>query len=179
MRAIFALSLVAALLPRVEAQENDPLSVIQRLNAAVKAGDVDATVALFADDAVIVNTRGKRTEGKSAIRAFWSSTISEGASGTPPTTATVAGDKVSWSKGVTNNFYLQLGVAPVTHVSEATVRDGKITRYAGYILHPEINRIEKACAAPQAAGILLFGSSCASYVQAARANTDATLAVPR
>jgi hypothetical protein len=181
-RTIFTLTLIAALLPRAEAQETDPLSVVQRLNAAVKAGDVEAAVALFADDAVIVNTRGRRTEGKAAIRAFWRATIAEGASApSTPTAAnsTIAGDKITRTRGVTTDYYRKLGVAPLTHGNEATVRDGKITRYFNYIPHAEIDRLEKACAAPQAAGLLIYGrESCAEYVQRARANTDAMLALP-
>ena len=158
------------------AAEGDPLTVVQRMIAAENAGNLEAVLALWDDDGTIVNTRGRRIKGKEAIRNFTSTNISRGNQHTLES-PTVAGDSVSWLHTDDTDFYRRLGVAPVNIVSRATVRDGRIVAYIGYFPHPEINRIGRACDAPQATGILLFGQPCTEFIRAVRAHTDQVLAV--
>ena len=52
-----------------------PLTVVEKFNAAWNAGDLEATLALLAPDAVFENTSpapdGERVTGREAIRAAW------------------------------------------------------------------------------------------------------------
>lgn len=62
MKIIAPLVLVLLLVPttKVPAQSNDPLSLLNALVAAEGSRDVEEATALYADDAVITNTRGRK-----------------------------------------------------------------------------------------------------------------------
>jgi hypothetical protein len=61
---VFALS---ALTDAAEGQNTDPRSVLKRYIEAQNAGELDAALALWADDGAIINTKGTqgRRQGKS------------------------------------------------------------------------------------------------------------------
>ena len=166
--------LLAVALPRTLAAQADPLGVLQRLIAAENAGDLDAVMALWADDAVLVNTRGRRVSGLEAIRNFERGNIKDGIQHTLAS-PTVAHDTVSWAFTDETDFYRRLGVSPVHIVARAQVRDSKVIAFTGYFPVAEIDRIEAACRAPQNADVRLFGQSCDEFITAARAHTKEVL----
>ena len=47
-----------------------PSAVLEAYTEAVKAGEIDAALALFTDDAVIVDPGGRRFPGKNSIRQY-------------------------------------------------------------------------------------------------------------
>jgi len=124
------------------APEPDPLSVVQALMDSQSAIDPDAALALFADDAVIVNATGDKFAGDDLWRFVQADTWANDrfAMESPR----VHGDKVVWTKSVTAGFYQHLGIAPVQFTFEATVLAGRITSINAHFPLREIARIEEA-----------------------------------
>src|SRR5262249_32248217 len=116
-----------------------PLAVVRTLAQAQTAADVDAALALFAGDAVIVNVAGMKFAGED-LRSFLAQDawINERFSLEEPR---VAGDKVTWTRSVTAPFYERLGIAPVQFAFEATVHGDKIKSIVAYLPPGEIARI--------------------------------------
>ena len=153
-----------------EPRTNDPKSVLQRFAAAMNAGDTNAALTLWAEEAAITNTRGRMIAGKERIRRFLQANITM-KQRLDPESVQVAGDKLIWNNQESNDSYRKLGVAPVQIVSEMIVRDGMIRAYVGYLPSTEIARIEQACAAPQGKEVLPNGEPCNEFIEKARAQT--------
>jgi ketosteroid isomerase-like protein len=148
--------------------EPDPFSVVQALMDAQSAIDPDAALALFADDAVIVNVTGDKFAGDDLRRFVQTDTWANDrfAMESPR----LHGDKVVWTKSVTAGFYQHLGIAPVQFAFEATVRAGRITSINAYFPPWEIARIEQACRA-RAIEPLIYGRPCSEFVRGIKAHT--------
>lgn len=58
----------------------DPVELHERVADAFHAGDVDALVELYEDDAVMVGDDGSTAEGRDAIREVWSGLVGFGGS---------------------------------------------------------------------------------------------------
>ena len=164
---VFALS---ALTYAVEGQNTDPRSVLKRYIETQNAGELDAALALWADDGVIINTRGRKVAGKENLRKFIQTNISRKIKQEPEAIQTV-GDKVTWINRESNESYRKLNVAPVQQNSEILVRDGKIISWVNYFASGEIARIEQACSTPQAQGVLLNDQPCSQFIEQAKAQT--------
>jgi uncharacterized protein (TIGR02246 family) len=108
-----------------EGQNSDPRSVLTRFVEAQNTGELDAALALWAEDGVIINTRGRTVAGKENLRKFIQTNISRKIKQEPQGIQTV-GDKVTWINRESNESYRKLNVAPVQQNSEILVRDGKI-----------------------------------------------------
>jgi hypothetical protein len=69
---VFAIGLATCFLSgsNLGAQGTDPLSTLKAVFAAQNAGEVAATLAFYADDAVLINTRGARFTGMESVRRF-------------------------------------------------------------------------------------------------------------
>lgn len=105
-----------------------PLSVVEALLAAENTHDVEAAVALFADDA-IVNLAVEVHHGKAEIRG-WQQALADGhfrmeMAGTPES----SGDRVMFANRLDLDMFLQMGLGTVDALSEAVVRNGKIVSY--------------------------------------------------
>jgi SnoaL-like protein len=151
-----------------EPQKLDPQSVLRRFTDAMNAGDTDAALTLWADDAVIINTRGRTITGRGSLRRFLQANITAKQQ-LDPESVQVVGDKMTWTNRETNDSYRKLNVAPVQIASEMIVRDGMIKSYVGYFPSSEIARIERACATPQGKDVLPNGEPCDRFVEQARA----------
>jgi uncharacterized protein (TIGR02246 family) len=165
--AVLALSVVTY---AAEAENIDPRSVLKRYIGAQNAGELDATLALWADDGVIINTRGRKIAGKENLRKFIQGNISRKIKQEPEAIQTV-GDKVTWINLEANESYRKLNVAPVQQNSEIIVRGGKIISWVNYFPSGEIARIEQACSTPQAQGVLLNDQPCSQFIEQAKAHT--------
>jgi hypothetical protein len=53
-----------------EEQNLDPASVLRRYMEAQNAGDLDTALALWAEDGVITNTRGRSVAGHESLNRF-------------------------------------------------------------------------------------------------------------
>lgn len=80
-----------------------------------------------------------------------------------------------WTNRESNESYRKLNVAPVQQNSEIVVRGGKIRSWVNYFPPSEIARIEHACAAPQAQGLLVNDQPCSQFVEQAKAQTTKVL----
>ena len=114
---------------RLHAQ-TDPASAIKAETDAMNAGDVDAAVAMFAEDAVFrVTPPPSGTTGvfagKQQLRAWFQQEVAEHihlmVGGLE-----VAGERVTWTATLELDTFRMLGVGPVAQRGEAVVREGKI-----------------------------------------------------
>jgi hypothetical protein len=167
MMVILGLAMVSQ---AVEVQPTDPPAVLQRYIDAQNAGDLEAALALWADDGVLTNTRGRTFTGKEALRRFIQGNITRNIRQEPESIDTV-GEKVTWINRESNDAYRRLKVAPVQQNSEIIVRDGHITSWVNYFPAEEIARIEQACATPEGQGVLLNDQPCSQFIEQAKAQT--------
>ncbi|HVK05207.1 MAG TPA: nuclear transport factor 2 family protein [Armatimonadaceae bacterium] len=123
----------------------DPISVINALLAAENAHDVDAAMALFAEDAVADLAVERRT-GHAEIRD-WQQSLADGhfhmeLRGEPE----VTGNTVRFPNRLDLDMFKNLGLGTVEAVSTAVVEDGKIKHYT-FALTPEyLTRLQAALA---------------------------------
>lgn len=133
----------------------DPASVLAAFEKTVGV-DVDAGLALMADDAVLsVNPppQGQPSTwtGKDKIREALTYAkgyhVKREVVGAPQ----VNGNKATDTVLTTNDFFLMIGVAPVQFTTEATIDNGKITSFVSNIVPSEGGRVAAAAKAFQAA----------------------------
>ncbi len=159
-----------------EGQNSDPRSVLKRHIEAQNAGELDAALALWADDGVIINTRGRKVAGKENLRKFIQTNISRKIKQEPEAIQTV-GDKVTWINRESNESYRKLNVAPVQQNSEILVRGSKIISWVNYFPSGEIARLEQACSTPPAQGVLINDQPCSQFIEQAKAQTASVIGV--
>lgn len=157
-----------------EGQTTDPQSVLQRFNDAQNAADVDAALAMWAEDGVRTNTRGRKMAGKEEIRKFIQGVVAAKIR-VETESLQVIGDKVMWNIRESNELYRKLGIAPVRIVVELLVQGGKIKSWVAYLPFSEIARIEEACAAPQGQGVLISGRPCSQMIEPLKAQTASVI----
>jgi limonene-1,2-epoxide hydrolase len=113
-----------------QAAELTPAQIVERHNAAVAKSDVDAMMADYADDAVVLED-GKTIGGKAAIRALFERMFPKPVAGAAP--AGTAAMKVTrrWVEGDVGLYAWEL---PAMHgVDEFRVRNGKIEVQAVFL----------------------------------------------
>ena len=111
----------------------DPLSVVQALDAACNDHDLEAVMALFTDDAVVRHTPPPDGvglyRGKAQIRDWMESQLPGFHVDTHDHQTT--GDTIRWSATLTDDLLRQIGQdQPVDAQLEAVVRDGKIASFS-------------------------------------------------
>jgi hypothetical protein len=153
-----------------EGQNTDPQLTMQRYVDAQNMGELEVALELWADDGMIINTRGRSVIGKENLRRFIEGNIRRKIH-QKPESIQVVGNKVMWINQESNNSYIRLGVAPVQQNSEMLIEGGKIRSLINYFPAKEIARIEKACATPQAQDILLNDQPCDQFIAQAKAQT--------
>jgi hypothetical protein len=157
-----------------EEQNLDPASVLKRYIEAQNAGDLDTALALWAEDGVITNTRGRSFVGHEGRKRFIRGNIARSIKQEPENIRSV-GDSGVWINRESNESDSKLNVAPVQQNSEIVVRGGKILSWVNYVPPSEIARLEQACAAPQAQGVLLNDQPCSQFVEQAKAHATKVL----
>ncbi len=174
MRTVSLLLTLLLLAPigRVTAQGPDPLSVIKTAFAAENAGNVDGTVAWYADDAIIIATRGQKFYGKDSIRRFIQASVNAKVIvDIEHLSPQVSGDKVTTSQRLSNDFFERWGVGAVEFKTDIIVRGGKITSQVNYYTLEALARMQRACDAP----VQTYRQECADFVQPAREQTKGVL----
>ena len=114
-------------------QTRDPLSVVQALDEACNAHDLEAVMSLFADDAEVRHTPPPDGvgvyRGKEQIRGWFEPQLPGFRVASRDRRA--AGDTVRWSALVTDDLLRQIGQdQPVEARIEAVVRAGKIASFS-------------------------------------------------
>jgi ketosteroid isomerase-like protein len=124
---------ILALPLALNAQETDPAAVVMARAEATNAGDVDAAIAYFADDAVykIVDPPPGTPDtftGKDEIRGRLETLVALNAS-MEVEIQQVDGDKVTVLTKFADDPLKEMGVDFIEGVEEYTVQDGKIMSY--------------------------------------------------
>ena len=156
-----------------EEQNTDPQSVLERFNDAQNAGDVDAALAMWAEDGVRTNTRGRKMAGKDEIRKFIQGVVAAKLR-VETESMHVVGDKVTWTIRESNELYRKLDVAPVRIIVELLVQEGKIKSWLAYFPPTEISKLEQACAA-QPKGVLPDGQPCGQFIEPLKTHTASVI----
>jgi hypothetical protein len=134
---------------------SDPASVVLAFEKTI-GSDVDAGLALVADDAVLritpapQGTPGLWTGKDEITQALQYSVVhlvKREVVGTPQ----VSGNNVTDTAMVSNDFFQKLGVAPVQFTTQAVVEGGKIKSFVTTIAPSEQGRVAAAAKALQAA----------------------------
>jgi ketosteroid isomerase-like protein len=130
-----SLTLMLMLPTALFAQAMTPEEVVTALIEAVKTHDIEAGVALFADDAVYtvlpltpLDMPGPTIVGKDAIRAYWEAIVAKHLEVTREITG-VEGNTVTTLVRYVDDDLRSLGIESIELTEELVVQDGKITNY--------------------------------------------------
>jgi hypothetical protein len=162
--------------PTAWAEQPDPVSVLKSLFEAWNSKNVDAALALFADDGTIVNVVGATFSGPDSIKGFLQNTSAQ--SGRYELESVRSShNTVTWTDLVTNPVYEKIGVAPVRVAGEALIEDGKIKSFVTHFPPSSLAKFRQACEqegceAPKADGVLIAGQPCFRFMANANAQTQ-------
>lgn len=164
LAVIAAIALAVLLLSPtgVSAQGTDPESVIKTLHGALNDKDVDAAIALVADDAVVTvippppDTPGVFT-GKEQIRAWYEGLVAQNFE-IELSNFQVDGDNVTWLSKASIDDWRALGVAPLDFTSEGVVQDGLVKSYTVTMTEDSLARLGAALATLPTTGGAAFPS---------------------
>jgi putative intracellular protease/amidase len=129
----------------------DPAAVIKSLAAALNAGNVDAVMAFYADDATITQQPAPAGQsgvltGKEQIRGFIQGLVANHFSG-EVSNLKVVGDKITLTGTLSTDTYRKLGVAPIVIAEEAVIVGGKIKSETMTVTPESLAKIQAAMAA--------------------------------
>lgn len=124
--------------------------VVQEMVARMNAGDVEGSLAYFADDAVayiigLPPTGMEIYAGKEQIRALWQDSVDNHFQWETEITST-NGDIVMVQAKTWHDFTRQLEVAPLEYSDVYAVKDGKITTYGTTITAGALAKFKPAFA---------------------------------
>ncbi len=127
------LATMIAVMPAAAAE--DPLSVVEALDATLNAQNVDGALALFADDATVRQSPPQpgstgAYQGKAAVRTFLASVVAQHIHFDLTAPRQVAGERVTWINNTSIDPWRNLGIAPLQGQGDATVHGGKIVSLA-------------------------------------------------
>lgn len=124
----------------------DPVALLETYDFAINGRDVDAALALFADDAVVKVRSGTFT-GRDKIRAWLQGEADKNLRAQVVGQRTVQGDKITWRSSFTRDDLKNLGIAVAEADDEATVRDSKIRAFSSTLTPETAAKLETALAA--------------------------------
>ena len=132
--AALALGVLLATTAGASSQPMDPASVVHAYIRAVNAHNVDAVLALYADDAVheVMPPPPGATGvyiGKAQIRQFYQQTVVNHDHLTVVGTLHVVGNKVIYTKRIASDSFRRFGLATVDAFIVAIVQGGIFTSY--------------------------------------------------
>ncbi|MCW5848802.1 MAG: GMC family oxidoreductase N-terminal domain-containing protein [Anaerolineae bacterium] len=149
------------------------LSLAQAIVAAENAHDVEAAVALFAEDAVATLPQYTRTTPQ-GIRDWQQELADQHFHGTL-VAPRVDGDRVSWTGHIWLDPLRGLGIAPLAGQWDMVVGDGKIKAFTFAFSQEGMARLQAAMAAASAGQA---GNGAVSQEEAASASSDPTPPAP-
>ncbi|MPY86580.1 MAG: DUF4440 domain-containing protein [Luteitalea sp.] len=122
---ILILALALGLAPPLWAQSPAAEDVLKAREAALDAGDADAVLRLFADDAIVVTSSGRLLIGKEQISAWVKDQVNR-RQREEPGVRQAQGNKLSWAGKVHREDWQKLSVSPLEVRQDAIVAAGKI-----------------------------------------------------
>ena len=136
----------------VSSQGTDPASVVQAYIRAVNSHNVDAVLAVYADDAVhevIPPPPGAQSVyiGKAQIRQFYQQTVVNHDHLEVVGTPQVVGDKVMYTKRIASDSFRRLGLATLDASIVAIVQGGKFLSYTAAFTPDSLAKLQAAIAA--------------------------------
>ncbi len=136
--------------PQATPTENPNAAIVLDLSARLTAGDVEGSLAYFADDAMgyIVGlplTGMEVYAGKDQLRALWEDSVSNHFEWEVEITR-VDGNEVYVRAKTWHDFTRQLGVAPLEYNDVYEIQDGKVTVYGTTITEEALDRFKPAFA---------------------------------
>jgi hypothetical protein len=139
------------------AAADDPLSVIDALDATLNAQNVDGALALFADDATVRQSPPQpgatgTYQGKAAVRTFLASIVAQNIHFDLVAPRQVVGERVTWTNNTAVDPWRKLGIAPLQGQGDATVHDGKITSLSIILTPDSLAKLQRAAAAATPSG---------------------------
>ncbi len=162
MIAVTVIVVMLALPVALHAQETDPLAVVAALYEAVNAGDVEAALALYADDAVIYmpvpppNMPDTYT-GKDEIRVWVENEVARNVEYVLLGTE-VDGTRVVATTSVADDVLRSFGLTSLVQTDEFTIEDGKVTARTHAFTEESLATLGAAAAAlPETGGLGLAG----------------------
>ncbi len=144
------LAMVIAVMPAAAAE--DPLSVVEALDATLNAQNVDGALALFADDATVRQSPPPPGStgpylGKAAVRTFLASIVAQHIHFDLAAPRQVAGERVTWINNTSIDPWRNLGIAPLQGQGDATVHGGKIVSLTITLTPDSMAKLQRALAA--------------------------------
>ena len=118
------LTLTVLLVPRLWVQGTGAEEVLRAREAALAAGDLDAILSVFADDAVVVTSSGRLLIGKEQI-GVWVHEQVDRHQLEEAGSRQVQGNKHSWAGKVYRDDWHKLGVSPLDVTQDAIIEGGK------------------------------------------------------
>lgn len=142
--------------------QSDPASVARAFIDAENRHDVEAAVASFTPDAVVVHATGTLTT-TAEIRK-WQTELADGNFRATIATPTVAGDKVTFTGDVVLNSFSALGIDKLDATWELTVQQGRIKAFNFVFTPASAARLQQALAG--SASLALTGTDPRPLVEA-------------
>jgi len=144
-------------------QQPNPEEMLADMESALDAGDVDATMALFADDAVVKLVPAlppgspDTYSGAEEIRG-WFDELMAGNFEIDVEVLDVDGDTVTTRTSTWMDATREMGVAPLVATETYTIRDGKIRGFTWAISDESLAKIQAAMA--PAMTVTFSGDAC-------------------
>jgi hypothetical protein len=126
----------------VSAQATDPGSVVDAFEAALNAGNVEATLALFAENAVVRTQDGTYT-GPAQLRALFTELVGDNIE-LESSNRVVRGDTETHAATIARDDWRRLGIAWLDASATVVVRGGKITSFTVTYTPDSVTRLRAA-----------------------------------
>lgn len=177
LRTVLAIILIFGGPGAIAADANSPdaASVTNAMYAAVGAGNVDAALSFFDDDAYNIGPGGKQTIGKEELRSLISGWIHENVQIDRARSVAVRGDSTILRSDIASKWCDDLGISPVQVVSIVTMSGNKIRSVNGYYTSTSIERMTKACDA-RLDSKMPSGASCGNGIPFIKKYTESLIA---
>jgi limonene-1,2-epoxide hydrolase len=124
--------------------------IVQKMVERLNTGDVEGSLAYFADDAMgylmgFPPTGIEIYKGKEQMRALWEDSFANHFKWEVEIRQ-VSGDRVDVKTKTWHDFTIQLGVAPLEYIDVYEVKDGKIITYGSWLTQESLARFKPAFA---------------------------------
>ena len=147
---LLAIVIIFALTSSLCAQETDPAEVVTAMADALNAGDVEATMVLFTDDAIIKVLYGDARPpsshvGREQVRAFMEKIVA-GNFKIQIEILQVLGDIAITRTKTWMDKTIQLGIAPMDYIEIYPIQDGKIKGFVDIATDETVAKLKAALA---------------------------------
>jgi len=148
--ALLAMVIIFALTSSLYAQETDPEKVLNTLADSLNAGDVDATMVLFTDDAIVKILFGNVLPpesyiGSEQVRFFMENLVAMNFEIKIEILQVLGDIAVTRSKTWTDPT-IQLGIAPLDMIEIYHIEDGKIKGFVSILTDESVAKLQAALA---------------------------------